>query len=287
MLRPIDASNLDPAIALLVEGFPDRPASFWHTALSRIQEFGENAALGLPIGHVLMDGDRLVGVILTPASTRVADDGRTVAMINISSWYIVPDHRWRALPMLRAVLKHPDAVFTDLTPTEDVQKLLRLLKFDQISHGITVQVLPLLAMGRSRGAVVHDLSDVPDGDASRGLAGSQVVQMLKSYRQVGCLTALLQIGDAAYPLAFKARTIRGLPAAMLIYCEDNAQFVRHLPAVARYLLKRGKLLALFDCHPEQSSFGLSYPSRGIKFARGGSFANRTDYAGSELCLFEW
>ena len=102
-MRPIDPAYVAAAVAVLSIGFPKATALFWQSALDRLRAFGGNAEAGVPIGHLLMADDKAVGVILTPARMRTRPDGTRQKIVNLSSWYIDPAHRWRAPVMLRAV----------------------------------------------------------------------------------------------------------------------------------------------------------------------------------------
>ena len=62
--------------------------------------------------------------------------------------------------------------------------------------------------------------------------------------------------------------------------------IEHLAAVARFLLKKGKLVLLLDIPPRGDVPGTYFLNRGMKFAKGGCFEGRTDYAGSELLFFK-
>src|SRR5262249_42193552 len=135
MLRAIDTSNETQAIDILARGMSQRSRSFWERTLARIHAYDGNAAAKVPAGQLLMHGTSPVGVVLTPASVRSDGDGPARRMINLSSWYIDPAHRWRGPMMLRAILRDHDATFTDLTPTPAVQKILLALGFRSINSG--------------------------------------------------------------------------------------------------------------------------------------------------------
>ncbi|MBV1694765.1 MAG: hypothetical protein KGP27_09935 [Hyphomicrobiales bacterium] len=287
-LEPIDRTNIDRAIAMLREGFPDRCEAFWGRGLSRLLDLGWNQAAGVPIGHLLLTDNETVGVVLTPATVRRLHDGSMRRIINLSSWYVVPPHRWRALAMLRSVLKLQDAIYTDLTPTPEVRQLLEALGFRQLNRGLLVEPLPLTAaLPQRTTATVTDLHDAP-----RDAFEPELFELLMAHRAVGCIPAALHDVDGWCPLLFKASTLRRLPAARLVYCADNRRLARSFPAVSRFLVRRGRLVLVRDAHQDEPAPRLAaFRPVGLKFAKYADgerhmFSNRTDFAGSELSILD-
>jgi hypothetical protein len=282
MLLAIDDTTLGHAFDLLGRGWPNRSRRFWELGLERLRAIGANAAANVPTGYLLMAEKQPAGVVLTPATARVGARGEAQTIINISSWYIDPPHRWLAPVMLRGILRGSPAVFTDLTPTERVQQMLPPLGFQALNDGETIVVLPYAAMQRAARAAVVELSEVPEP----AIAAS-TWKLLRDHARLGCLAAALADGSSWQPLLFKGRKIRNLPAAQLIYCESNSCLHGNLAAVARYLLRHGTLLLAMDIPLGGVAPGIERRHRGRRFARGGAFKDRTDYAGSELCLFDY
>lgn len=288
LLETIDRTNIGSAIAILRTGFPDRCEAFWGRGLSRLLDLGWNTAAGVPAGHLLRTDEETVGVILTPATLRRLADGTTRRIVNLSSWYVTPDHRWRALAMLRSVLKLQDAIYTDLTPTPEVSRLLEALGFRRLNRGLLIEPLPLTAaLPAGEAARITDLHEAP-----RAAFDSDVLDLLMAHRAVGCVPAAF-LDDAGWcPLLFKMSTVRRLPAARLIYCADNRRLARALPAVSRFLLRRGRFILVRDAHQDEPVRRLSaFRPFGLKFAKYADsdsclFANRTDFAGSELGILD-
>jgi hypothetical protein len=267
------------AVALLAIGFPKATRLFWESGLERLRAFGGNAEAGVPLGHLLMADDTPVGVILTPASVRTRPDGTRQKIINLSSWYIHPDHRWRAPVMLRAVLRDQDAVYTDLTPSFEVQKLLPAFGFAPVNRGLRRLFTPFAALARRVFGRVRDLKKVP----VEALA-EPTRALLESHRAFDCMPCALQAEGAWHPLLFKSRSVRRLPAAELVYCDDHAVLERHLAAVARYLLRRGKLFLIVEDRTPSPGGTPPEPRHGVRYAKGGHDPDKTDYAGSEICI---
>ncbi len=251
-----------------------------------MRSLGSNAALGVPMGYLLMQGDVAVGLILTPATQRANAAGKSGLIVNLSSWYIRPSHRWRGVQMMKAILTRHDAMFTDLTPTVEVQKLLPALGFEPINSGIIVTPLPVAAAFMSGRATARDLG-APDWDGlDYGLK-----ELFQAHRGIGCLSTVLQCATGNVHLLFRPRKFKGIPAAKLVYCDDLEAFNTHLPIIARYLLGQGIVLLIHDDHGLPNwAFNVARP-RGLKFAKPGAGLairpSQIDHAGSELTLLDY
>lgn len=287
MLVPFFEAQLDTALALLREGFPHRGDGFWRTALKRLFELSSTNATGVPAGYFLMDGSEAVGIILTPASVRRAPNGDMRRVVNLSSWYVRPGQRWRAAAMLRQVLNAADAIYTDLTPTAEVIRLLPAYGFAPLNTGLFIDPLPLVALRAEAGATIIDLADVPPGALPQDERA-----LLSGHASMGCVIAALHDGHAWWPLAFKISQIKRVPVATLVYSGDNRRFNKHLGTIARFLLRRGCLALVRDARDgETKRRSTRYAKRGLKFAKSTPedtwfFNHRTDFAGSELCVLD-
>lgn len=285
-IRPIETGDHDLATRLLAEGFPARTADTWPELFDRMQRLGANAATGVPFGYLLMDGRRPAGVMLTPASPRTTPDGQDSLIVNLSSWYIEPALRWRAVQMLRAVLRRHEAMFTDLTATPEVRSMMLAFGFVPLNDGVVVSLLPVAAALPSPQASVAELAP---GNGTQLAPGTR--RLLESHQGIGCIAAVLQTGDGATPLLFRPRRLKGLPAAKLVYCESTAEVQAQLPAVARFLLRRGIPILVHDHQGLPSRAGQLVRRRGLKFARPGAGLRprpgSIDHAGSELSLMDF
>lgn len=277
--RPLDPTLFASATALLDEGFPRPEPGFWHAALQRLQRYGGNAEAGVPLGWLMLQGDEAVGVVLTPASLRARRDGASVRIVNLSSWYVRPAHRWRAGLMLRELMSDPSAVYTDLTATPRLQKMLPALGFGAISSGVALRLLPLLCLHRGRGARVRVLA--PDEPWPHG---GPPRSMIEAHRELGCLPLVLESAEGRQLVICKRCRVRGLPAAQLMYADSQSLLMRHRGALARHLLGLGLLLFVHDTRDTRSSLTAWFRPRDRWFARGDGFADRTDAFGSELSI---
>lgn len=272
------------ATALLIEGFPAKPADIWAAFFRRLRILGTNGPADVPFGYLMDTAGITTGVMMTPATLRDRPDGSKGTVINLSSWYVQPPERWRAGRMLQAVLKKHDAMFTDLTPTDEVRAMLPAFGFEAINAGVVVSLLPVAAVLPAGGARVRSMlpGDAALPDATRTI--------LEAHGRAGCLAFVLEGDGPAMPLLFRKRTLKGVPAAKLIYCPDLARFQAALPAVARGLMTSGVGVLISDDTSAPLRTGQLKRSRGLKFVRSGAgFApvpNVTDHTASELALLD-
>lgn len=275
MIEPIEESNFGEAVGLLAEGFPRRSRAYWAGALERIDALGENRALGIPFGHIMRTDGRAQGVALTIASRRPDHGERERVHVNYAAWYVAPDQRWRAPLMMRALIRTPCDVFTDLTPSTAVRAILPSFGFKQITQGI---VLDIAALHQGGGEVL-DLGAVP----------TQTRALLSTHARFGGQAVALRSRDGALtPILYKIVKWRGLRAAQILYCASNRLLHGHLGALAKHLRREGigliKLDASVDGPPPR---GWLRKGRELRFVRGPTRPDVTDYLGSELSLFDW
>jgi hypothetical protein len=278
MLVPIDDARLGQALDLLERGFPRRTRRDWEDGIERLQAF-DPAAVD-PIGYMLVRQNRPCGVLLALRGQSVPPDGAPFEVTNLSSWYVEPEHRTLAPLMLRDVVREGGTAFTDLSPSDRVIPMLPALGFQPLNKGISAVTLPVAAMKPTPHARVHDLARLP-----RAALSYPIRCLLERHARQGAIAGALNVGETWHPLLFLPRLLRGLPTAQLLYCDSNSAVVGSIGAVARFLLKRGKLVLLLDIPLDDNVPGRHFPNRGMKFAKGGCFKGRTDYAGSELLFF--
>lgn len=278
MLEPVTTADLPLATQLLTEGFPERSSTFWELSLARLRQHGGNAAAGVPWGQILLERGQPVGIALTPASVRHRN-GHPQLLINLSSWYVRPSHRWRALLMLRRLVANRQATYTDFTPTPTVQRILPLVGLKAINRGLLIDCLPLHAW---RGATGGEVQPLPPGADLAGFAPP--AELIESHRALGCQPLLLHDAQGSQLLVLQRSTVRGLPAARVVYADSNQRWRRQLGPLARHLLRQGTVCLVSDSRGGPRPAGALFRPRDIWFSRGDDFEDRTDLLGSELCL---
>jgi hypothetical protein len=283
--RPIvSQQDFADAIRLLGSGFPTKSTADWTAFLDRVQKFGGNERGCVPVGYLMFANDEPSGVIITPASFRTRADGERALVINLSSWYVEPRDRWRATRMLRSLLGRHTAMFTDLTPSREVQAMLPEFGFLPINTGVLVTALPWEAALPLRGASVVALaqSSVTLSDTLR--------ETLETHEAAGCLSAILEHPTGTTVLLFRKCRLRGITAAVLIYCSDLEQFQTVFPAVARFLVRNGVALLISDDVGLPVRTSQIRRPRGLKFVLPGAGLEHdpkiTDHTGSELAFLD-
>ncbi len=280
MLKPFGPEDRAQVLLLLQEGFPERGRAFWEKALDRLLAWPGNHAVEYPPGFFWLEKGEPVGIILTPASPRGSGDAALPPIVNVSSWYVRDTHRWKAPLMLRALFRDERVVFTDLTPTPEVQKMLPAFGFVPACDGIEWIGTPVFAL---RPSAVHLERWKP------GMAlppGSPPDALIAEHMAWGCTALVLEAAGARHLVVLKPMRVRGLPGARVLFAGCRAMLEAGLPALSRHMLLRGTIILLIDARSEARR-GAGYRSHGIWFARGKSFPNRTDHFGSELALFDF
>lgn len=274
-LRPIGPSRCGEAVALLMEGFPATGRAFWERGLER-----QAALQGDNLGYFVEAGGQAVGVMLTLRSTRSRPDGTLYPVVNLSSWYIQPAHRWRAVPMLRAIVDESDGLVTDLTASESIYRMNAAVGLSAWSNGmILAGVLPWAALPARRGANMLRLAQ------AAALIDPAEAAMLEWHERDGLIAAVLCEETGACPLLFRPIRRKGVRFAQLIFAGSRKAVIRNLPAVMRFLAGRGVLFLSIDAHREDCPRGAFFRPGRQRFWRGRVDRDRLDYAYSELVLF--
>lgn len=280
MLRPVTAEDFGTAARLLAEGFPERGETFWASALDRLGAFGGNAEAGVPFGQFLIAAGAPAGILLTPAGLRPAPGGGTRRLVNLSSWYVRAEQRWRAPMMLKAMTSDPDTVYVDLTPTPQVRRMIEVLGMVPVNRGVIVRPTAVAALAPARGAQARVL---PPGAAPP--AGAPGGDLLDRHRALGCLPVVLSDETGEGLAVFRRSRVRGLPAAEIVYADSHRRIARALGPLSRLLLGRGFAILLTECRSEAEAASRLFRPRNVWFAKGDAFEDRTDHLGTEVCLF--
>jgi hypothetical protein len=254
MLRPIGFQSLDEAMPVLSRGFSRLPLSSWTESLNRLRQYGATR-VEPRTGYLLQDNSRDVGVILTIPSARDTADGVS-PVVNLSSWYIDPEHRWRAPRMLQRIVSCDATLFTDLTPTQPVRTMIGRFGFRGWTEGALVFALPWFAIqatGESHIVPLHRLP--PDAFTS------PIRRMMDEHAALDCVAGALWDGRALHPLIFSRTRRRGLPVARLVYAENRATVIAHMPAIARFLLREKVLLLAVNANQSERVCGSIFTQR--------------------------
>lgn len=281
----IDHTNIATAVDLLCEGFPNRTRAFWEAGLARMLASPAHVAGDLPIGHFLEANGKPVGVGLTAVAPHSSNDGR-IRRINLASWYVAPEHRWRMPVLLRRMMADKSAIYTDLSPTLEVQPLLTSLGFTPLNNGVRVVNLAAAAMLPSKYCEIDvldeaDAAKLPSCDAT----------LLWDHVRYGCLAVRVAKDAKDDFVLLKPSHAKGVPVLQLIYCRDNAFVNRVLPDIARTLVRKGHfglvLENALDETPTRSFVNVVMPNRRKRYIRNCKPGKGTDFSYSELVFFDF
>lgn len=285
--RAIRFQDLDAAVQLLKQGFPERDEAYWRRGLAR------QAARALPAGYpvygYLLEADgRPVGVLLTLYTTT---DFRTETIVrcNLSSWYVEPAFRSYATLLDRMPFRDPNVTLFNVTPAPHTRAMHEARGFVRYGLG-QILAFPVFARARNgiRMRVVTDLDPLDDLDAAERA-------LVRDHLSYGCICLVWSDEGTSHPLVFQrcrislGKLLLGgtLPCLHLIYCSSLSDLPRIAADLGRVLLRRyAAPWILLDAEgPLTGLPGRFFSGRAPRYARGRHPVNVGDLAYSELVLF--
>ncbi|MGD9925183.1 MAG: hypothetical protein AB7V13_27610 [Pseudorhodoplanes sp.] len=280
MLRPISFEGLDETLPILSRGFPAMRAAQWTAALARLRRSAASSTAACA-AYLLEEKGRHVGVMLAIPSPR-SDGDAAPRIVNLSSWYVDPEQRWRAPRMLQSIAACAATLYTDLTPSPSVRTMISRLGFQNWTEGTLIFPLPAFAIrtaGASRVVPLHALS--PDAFAD------PVRRIMDDHAALDCVVGGLWDGAALRPLIFSRKVHRGVPVARLIFADDRAAVFAHIPAISRFLLReRFALLAINGNRRERIAGSIFTKRAAPTFYKGPTPPAPCDFTYSEFVFLQ-
>jgi hypothetical protein len=278
----IEAHQLGTAMDLLTEGFPTQTRGFWEAGIERAMATGAQATGELPLGYFLKDKSEAVGVILTLAGPKRGDQP---SMVNLSSVYVRPDHRWKVPLLMRKAVNDTSTVYTSLTAIPVMRDIMLAMGFVQLNEGLTAVCVPYAAtFGRRDYAV-----SVWDG--ARADVDAATTQMLNDHVSFGCLAYIVEAPAGPVPVIFKRYAFRGVPTAQIIYSGDNRAVEASIGHISRHLLRVGRMVIFLEIEAGATAQtmppGYAIPNRRLRFIKNGQQPGKTDFSYSELAFFDY
>lgn len=281
MLRPIDFQSLDETMPILSRGFPAIRPEGWKAALDRLRRFGASNPAA-PAAHLLEAGGRDVGVMLAIPSTRPEAERTARRIVNLSSWYVDAEHRWSAPRMLRSIIACEASLYTDLTPSPPVRAMIGRFGFRGWTEGTLIFALPLFALRPAGPSRVVPLRDLPSD-----VFAAPTRRIMDEHAALDCLVGGLWDGRALHPLIFSRKVHRGIRAARLIFAEDRATVLAHVPAISRFLLREKFLLLAVNADRHERIPGSIFTQRTAPtFYKGPTAPAQCDFAYSEFVFLQ-
>ena len=285
--REIRSADLDAAVALLQQGFPERTDLYWRRGLAR--QATRALPAGYPVYGYLLEADgRPVGVLLTLYTTTDFRSETTVRC-NLSSWYVEPAFRSYATLLDRMPFRDPSVTLFNVTPAPHTRAMHEARGFVRYGLG-QILAFPVLSRvdGNIRMRVVTDLDPLDDLEPG----GRALVRDHLSY---GCVCLVWSDGNGSHPLVFQrcrispGRLLFGgtLPCLHLIYCSSLVDLPRIAAVLGRILLRRFAIpWILLDAEaPVAGLPGRFFSGRAPRYARGPHPVGLGDLAYSEFVLF--
>jgi hypothetical protein len=277
--REIAAADLLPTAHLLARGFPRHSAAFWREALARLS--ARQTPPGLPRYGFLLESndDTLVGVVLTLFREVNATPKKTI-QCNLSSWYVEPEFRCYAPLLQPRGPAYRNVTFVNITPARHTLPLLEAQGFVQYSSGLFIAVP---TVRRPWNVYVEPFSAATctgsDLEAS-------MVNLLREHTRYNCISVTCRDSGVLYPFVFKKwHSIRGIPTAYLVYCQNIESFVRFAGPLGRFLTLQGFPLVILDAVGPRTDLVGKFIDGQPKLFKGPNMPSLGDLAFTERALF--
>jgi hypothetical protein len=277
--RQIAVSDISAVADLLASGFRDRPHDFWLQVFARLTEHSPPA--GLPkYGYMLESDGAAVGAILLIFSTTLRNGAADTVRCNVSSWYVAPAFRSYASMFVSKALGHRGVTYLNITPAPHTVPLVRAQGYAQYSKGVFVAVPALQRRSSGASVIAADARPPEDGEAFEHA-------LLLEHARYGCISLWCTAEGRAHPFVFRPRTFRGfVPCAQLVYCRDIDDFVRFAGPIGRFLMARGRPVAMIDSNgPIAGLVGKYFADKMPKYFRGPDQPRLGDLAYTETAMF--
>ena len=235
--------------------------------------------------QLVTDEGTVVGVYAAVYSQREVD-GITIDVCNLAAFCVLEAYRVHSLKLIRALLKQPGFVFTDLSPSGNVIAVNERLGFQRIDTATRLVVN--LPRPRRRGL---RLTNDPE-TLGRVLVGRDAL-VYGDHRDAAAVEHLLVEGDGDYGyLMFRRDRRKGLRlfATPLFAGGSPASIESAWGVIRAHLLRKGLVFTLAEHRILGFSRGLGaeLANPRPKMSRGdGIPADEVDYLYSELTLVAW
>ncbi len=280
-IAEITASDVPVAAQFLHDELnPAVSAAAWRGLLQPPWHTGPNS------GFLARVDGRVVGVYAAVYSSREVDS-ETVPVCNLAAFCVLEEYRMHGLRLVRALLKQPGYVFTDLSPSGNVVAMNERLGFRRLP-GDTKLVVNLPRLGR------RGLRLSADPAVLTATLRGRDAQAYRDHRDAAAARHLLVQRDGRHAyLVFRADSRKRLRlfATPLYVGGDRELLGSAWPQVRAHLLLRHRLpftLAETRLLPFRVGLGRRIAQPRPKMIRGDALpAAQVDYLYSELALVSW
>lgn len=237
-------------------------------------------------GFMLLDRDEVVGAHVAFYSERTIE-GRLERFCNLGAWCVLPDYRFYALKLLKALLEQDGYHFTDLSPSGSVVGLNARLGFRFLDT--TTLVVPNLPWPSLPG---RDTISSDPMLLERTLDGVEL-QRYRDHAAAGAARHLLLVREDEWCyVIFRKDRRKGLPVfASILHVSNPELFSAMARPLARHLLlHHGAAATLIERAVTEVQPRLSFEveSPRVKMFRSSSLEPaHMDYLYSELVCLSW
>lgn len=211
------------------------PEAMWRRLVDH-----EWAPEGAPRGHVLSEGDRIVGFVGCIFSNRTIA-GRRERICNLTSLVVAEPWRRHSLSFVVSALRMPDVTITDLTPTPAVAAILKRIGFTELERSVTVLLPVPGGSGRSRTPIVDDPA------ALAAVLASEDTRAINDHRPYGCDALMLEGNGGPCHVVFGRHSARGVRYTTIYAISRPEVFHRESAALRGAILSRtGGMFAVAD-----------------------------------------
>jgi hypothetical protein len=278
--RQIQESDIAEVVALLADGFKERPRAFWSDVLERMTL--RPVPPGSPqYGYLLESDAAIVGAILLIFST-VRSDIETSIRCNVSSWFVQPAFRGYATLLVSKALSHKGVTYLNITPASHTLPILQAQGYANYNTGTFIAV-PALASNSCHAQV---MLATPDAHPSVAFDTFEHETLLE-HAKYGCISLWCTARDHCYPFVFRFRNLKwAVPCAQLIYCRKLDDLARFAAPIGRFLAARGRLLVVVDSNgPISGLVGHYFDGKQPKFFKGPNQPRLGDLLYTERAMF--
>jgi hypothetical protein len=237
-------------------------------------------------GFMLLDDSAVVGAHLAYYSERVIG-GRREHFCNLGAWCVLPDYRFHALRLLKALLAQDGYHFTDLSPSGSVIGLNARLGFRSLdTTTVAVPALPWPSRP-GWGTISSDPALI-----EQTLAGGELDRYRDHARAAAARHLLLIRGDDWCYVVFRKDRRKGLPGFASILHVSNPSLFRTMvhPLARHLLLHHGSAVTLLERavidHRPRVAVAVGSPRRKM-FLSSSLEPDQIDYLYSELACLSW
>jgi len=237
--RQIVDADVDSVIVLLKNGFPRRSYEYWSQVLDCLAKHLTPADMP-KYGYLIESAGAPVGVILLISSS-IRQGDWTEVRCNLSSWFVEPEFRIHASPLIFQATRKKDVTYLNVSPANKTVPIVEAQGFSRYSDGRFVACISPSIRKRAQVQIVG--SDVTPNAPFEAFEQD----LLLTHARYGCISIWCVTSERAYPFVFIPRLAkRIIPCAQLVYCRHIENFIQFVQPLSSYLAMRGKLFVLID-----------------------------------------